>query len=58
MQNWCIVQLPSTVQLKDDVSVREWTVTLSKDVAPATIIIVEKKFCDGELRAETAEEHP
>lgn len=50
MEKWCIVQLTSTVQMKDTGLAREWTISLNQDVVAANIRIVEDKFCDGELR--------
>jgi hypothetical protein len=49
MENWCIVQLPSSVSMKDAPRSREWTVSLSKDVSESKIRIIEDKFCDGIL---------
>lgn len=50
MRSWCIIQLPSTVEMTDDGRSREWKIILRKDVARAEIRIHEDKFCDGELR--------
>ena len=50
MENWCIVQLPSTIQLRDADKTREWTITTTADTSKARVHVSEDKFCDGEVR--------
>ncbi len=49
MKSWCIVQLPSVVEMKDRGNTREWTIKTNQDVSKAEISISENKFCDGPL---------
>lgn len=50
MTSWCIVQLPSIIELADDGKIRRWKISLNKDVSEAVIVVSEDKFCDGELQ--------
>jgi hypothetical protein len=49
MEEWCIVQLPSTIEMHQTGRTREWTITTNADTARAQVRISENKFCDGEL---------
>lgn len=49
MESWCIVQLPSSIEMKDGGNTREWTIETNQDVSEAEISITEDKFCDGPL---------
>ena len=50
MTNWCIVQLPSTIEMKDAGKSREWNIATNPDTVTAQVRISEDKFCGGELR--------
>ncbi len=49
MTSWCIVQIPSAIELRDGGNTREWTIKTNRDVSEAEISISENKFCDGPL---------
>ena len=49
MKSWCIVQVPSAIELRDGGNTREWTIKTNQDVSEAEISISENKFCDGPL---------
>lgn len=49
MGNWCIVQLPSTIEMREAGNTRSWIIKTAHDTARAEVRIDEDKFCDGEL---------
>lgn len=49
MKSWCIVQLPSVIEMIDMNTSREWTIKTNQDTARAQVSIIEDKFCDGQL---------
>lgn len=49
MTKWCIVQLPSMIEMRDTGKTREWTIFTTADTTIAQIRISEDKFCDGDL---------
>ena len=48
-KSWCIVQVPSVIEMKDEGNIREWKIKTNQDVSEAEISISENKFCDGPL---------
>ncbi len=53
MRNWCIAQLPHTIEMKEADGTREWRILTSSDFAKAEVRIIEDRFCGGELSVDS-----